>query len=132
MPRRESPDQPDPIWNSQYNPSAKQLKATCSRTTAIANMTEEAEVQDFRLALSQQVGNASAGHAPPTPKQHNIASRSPQVVSSANVLLQVFFYKAADITGSDKPKLQNQILECGFPAPARALLKCTNSDQDPI
>lgn len=68
-------------------------------------MTEETEKQDFRLELAQKVRRTHS-----TPYQfadHSSAQRCYNF--SANV--QVFLYKSTDVQGTDKTKLQNQILD---------------------
>eukprot|EP00775_Hariotina_reticulata_P003394 gene3394-3668_t len=71
-------------------------------------MTEEADVQDFRIALAQQV--VCCGRENPFPC--STGKGTPWITSL--VLVQVFLYKAADSLGTDKAKLQNEILETVF------------------
>lgn len=97
-------------------------------------MTEEAEKQDFRLELAQQVLHLACC-------SNELLMQLDQPRLSSAVCLQVFLFRTAGVTGTDKAKLQQQILETIFSNGAQAsplscpelkqsaLLLCTIHDQ---
>jgi hypothetical protein len=83
-------------------------------------MTEEAEKQDFRLELAQQVAHRRT-------QQQDVALAVIQLSVSAHVCLlhlQVFLLRTPDVAAADKPKLQQQILATIFSNGELAVRSC--------